>query len=253
MTETTPEQLYWKGRLIAHRITVIVFALAIAILVIMLMRGCKNQSAAIEAYNSIKDTLKMFMGDTARNRAIARAYKKENADLDLRIAELIEQKNIATRALIEKENKIISLAGEVKRANEKKDTPTLVNRCLELADSVQYYRTWLDETWAYETELDKKQEERIRKADSLAAHWERAYNGCERVAEYISNNLQAVKPTGKWYATGGGFNSGPVFGGTGGITHVSKKGLLIAGKGMITNYGPGAMVEVGLPLGLKRK
>lgn len=253
MTNLTPEHEYWRARILAHRTKWIIGGIVvIGVLLFFLLRGCQNEKAANVAYDAIEDSLKKAIGEKAMAESIARGYKREIEDMDMRNAELTEHLNISRAALREKDNKIGVLAAAVKNANTNKDTPVLVNKCLELADSVEFYRAIMNETWRYQEELEKNKNERIRKSDSLAAHWQRSYENCMRTIEFTAATLPQIEPTRKLYIDGA-VKVGAITGIGGGFSYLDKKGNKFSPKFSATNFGPVYEFGYGRLLGFKRK
>lgn len=252
MSELTPEQKYYrtKRREVYLRWAV---GVAAAIVVFLLIRGCNNQRAANEAYNAIKDTLQSVLADTARTNAIARSLRAENADLDLNIADLVEDLQLTKGALIDESDRADKLAVAYKRARAEKDTVQMLSNCDSLANQhwILLARQWKEDS--IDTELHNAFRASIKNLTAQSDNFEKSYKKCLAAVTFASGELPKLEPRGQWFLTGGGFMAGPVFGGTGGFTHVTKKSLLLSAEGMLTNYGPGAMAKVGLLLGAKRR
>lgn len=236
----------------------IFIVVGVVVIIFLLWKGCQNSKSANESYKAIKDTLQSVLDDTARVQGEARRLKHENADLDLHIADLVADLQTTRGVLIDESDKAKNLALRLKEAKANmlithRDTIEYIDGC----DSLAEINLWLNSVYNTEkwksNQLDSLYTKILQNKDSITAIWQKAYNECIRAAEFAVAELPKIKPTGQWFGTGGGFVSGPIFGATGGITHITKKQLLISGKGMLTNRGAGGMIEVGVPLNFKRK
>lgn len=252
MPQLTPEEKYYRTK----RYILIGSVVVIVVIALLWWNGCQKGKEAIDsklAYNLIKDTLQSVLDDTARIYGENRRLRYEANDLDLHIADLVADLQMTKGALIDKSDIADRLAREVKKAKANKDTSTQLEKCDSLADAVFVQRNQINQMLVVDARKDSLHTLKIKNLEAQRDNFERGYDSCKNAVKFASAELPKIEPTGKVYITGGGLLNGPVFGGTGGFTHISKKNRLIAGKAMYTNYGWGGLIELGLPLNFKRK
>lgn len=248
MTELTPEQKYYRTK----RILLLSLVVALVIIVLTQIQRCNGERDAI-TYDKIQDTLKATLADNERIQAVARSKEAEANEAKLRHAEILEEKNVLQQEVFHLTGENDRLSIIIKKAKADKDTATVFVYVDTLLLQNQLLGDKVTALAQKQHESDSLYELRLDSASSLITYWENHYNGCISTMKFVTTQLPKLVPHGKVYLTGGAFDAGPIFGGTGGITYVTKKGLFVSGKGMITTQGPGGMVEVGVLLNFKRK
>lgn len=249
MTDT-PEQKYYKTK----NVLLIISFVGIVILAFVLLKKCGSEKAASIAYDNIKNRLNAVLDDSAKAKQESEAMKKDIQQLDTALADSKANEDLMHSALVEKSNKADRLERQLQKAKLDKDTVTIMAMADTCCAENSLWKIKVNALVAGQKLTDSLYKLIVKKADSLGRHWERKYDSCLSAVLFSSTELPKLEPKGQWFGTGGGFVSGPVFGATGGITHITKKQLLISAKGVLTNYGPGGMVEVGMPFNIfKRK
>ncbi len=249
MPEVSEQEKYYRQR----RRLMIGLLLSAIIIILLIWRGCANSDRSLVVYESINERLQKVINDSAELNKQLQQKISDYQKLDLSYSELTADYVITHAALVSESEKANRLANQVKKAKVDNDTAKYIASCDSLAEESIKKDSNLQIAWRQATLIDSTHKEQIKNLTNQIYILKKGYDSCLSAVVYVKEELPALKPQSKLYINVTGVIDGGIFGVGGGFTLKTKKELMIGGRVMATNMGAIYLLDIGVPLSLKRR